>query len=203
MTFSPSCFLATAGIALAMLCVETRAEGRCTGHRLLTTPRLETSCIDVKPEIYPSPDRAMRAVVFPVDIDLNATPDMESRVAIRTKEGKLLTSKDFSSPRGANGYHVVFAKWSPDSQFFVFSMASSGGHSPWSFPTWVYSRDKNLFVSFSEMIGNNPTVSEEFKFEGSHVLTATTWEKSGSDNKVPIKVDLEEAMKKLAPASKQ
>jgi hypothetical protein len=73
-------------------------------------------------------------VVLPVEISLNATPDMESRVVIRTSKGETVTSKDYSSPRGFNGYYVVRAQWSPDSKFFVYSLSSSGGHSPWSFP---------------------------------------------------------------------
>jgi hypothetical protein len=63
---------------------------------------------------------------------------MESRVVIRTSNGETLNSKDYSSPRGFNGYYVVNAKWSPDSRFFVYSMSSSGGHSPWQFPMAVY-----------------------------------------------------------------
>jgi hypothetical protein len=175
---------------------------RCGGHQLLPTPRAESSCTTIQPEIYPSPDKSLRALVLPVDADLHATPDMESRVVIRSADGKLLTSKDYSSPRGSNGYHVARAKWSPDSQFFVFSTASSGGHSPWSFPTWVFSREKNLIVSFNKMIGDNPTTSEEFNFSGPHTLTANTWEKPGSDNRIPVVVDLEEAMKKIAASDK-
>lgn len=71
---------------------------------------------------------------------------------IRTSKGDTLTSKDYSSPRGTNGYYVFNAKWSPDSQFFVYSMSSSGGHSPWSFPMMVYSRQKNRIAGFSDMI---------------------------------------------------
>jgi hypothetical protein len=175
---------------------------RCSGHELLPTPRAESSCAEVRPEIYPSPDKGLRALVLPVEADLHATPDMESRVVIRSADGKLLTSKDYSSPRGANGYYVAHARWSPDSQFFVFSTASSGGHSPWSFPTWVFSREKNVIVSFNKMIGDNPTTSEEFKFSGPHTVTATTWEKPGSDNRIPVAVDLEEAMKKIAASEK-
>jgi hypothetical protein len=119
------------------------AELACSGHKLLRNPRAESSCSNVKPAIYASPDGALRALVFPVDVSLYATPDMESRIVIRTAKGDTLTSKDYSSPRGTNGYYVVDAKWSPDSQFFVYSMASSGGHSPWSFPMMVYSRQKN------------------------------------------------------------
>jgi hypothetical protein len=141
----------------------------------------------------------VRAVIFPVDVDLNASPDMESRVVFRGPDAKLLTSRDYSSPRGANGYYVVRAKWSPDSQFFVYSMSSSGGHSPWSFPTWVYSRQKNLIYSFTDLIGGKPTLSEEFSFSGPHTMKAATWEKEGSEKQIPVVVDLENAIKK-APA---
>jgi hypothetical protein len=185
----------------SMLSAAALADVRCTGHEMLSTPRPESSCLTVIPQVYASPDAALRALVLPVDVDLNVTPDMESRIVIRTSEGKLLISKDYSSPRGANGYYVFRAEWSPDSQFFVYSMSSSGGHSPWSFPMWVYSRQKNLIVDFSAMIGNNPTVSGDFKFIGPHTVSATTWEKAGSDIKLPITVDLEDAIKKIAPSS--
>jgi hypothetical protein len=83
------------------------------------------------PEIFLSPDKTMRAVVLPADVSLDTTPDMESRVVIRSSDGETLTSQDHSSPRGMNGHYVYGAKWSPDSQFFVYSLVSSGGHSPW------------------------------------------------------------------------
>jgi hypothetical protein len=202
MRFSIVLIQSVVGVSSApMLSAGALAEDRCSGHELLSIPRSESSCLTVRLQIYPSPDAALRALVLPVDVDLHATPDMESRIVIRTSEGKLLISKDYSSPRGANGYYVFAAKWSPDSQFFVYSMSSSGGHSPWSFPMWVYSRQKNLIADFSAMIGNNPTVSGDFKFTGPHTVLATTWEKAGSDNKLPVSVDLEDAIKKIAPSS--
>jgi hypothetical protein len=141
-------------------------------------------------------------VVYPVDISLHATPDMESRVVIRSSKGETLTSKDYSSPRGSNGYYVVNAKWSPDSQFFVYSMSSSGGHSPWSFPMAVYGHGKNLIARFSDMINGNPTMSAEFSFTGPHTLVASTWKQPGAfDDKVPVTVDLADAFGKLPPSS--
>jgi len=178
------------------------AELACSGHKLLRNPRPESSCSNVKPAIYASPDGALRALVFPVDVSLYATPDMESRIVIRTAKGDTLTSKEYSSPRGTNGYYVVDAKWSPDSQFFVYSMASSGGHSPWSFPMMVYSRQKNRIAGVSDMIDGKPTLSADFHFAGPHTLVATTWKQRGSlDDKVPVTIDLEDAFAKLAPAS--
>ena len=117
----------------------TFAAAPCSGHRLLPQPRPQGSYQNLKPTIFISPDGKTIASVFAADRSLNATPDMESNVAIRSKSGKVLASKDYSSPGGANGYYILNAKWSPDSQFLAFSMMSSGGHSPWSFPIWVYS----------------------------------------------------------------
>ena len=174
------------------------ADDVCSGHNLLQNPRPELSCTDVKPLIYPSPDAALRAVVLPVDVSLYATPDMESRVVIRTSKGDTLTSQDYSSPRGTNGYYVVNAQWSPDSQFFVYSMSSSGGHSPWSFPTMVYGHKRNFIAKFSDMIQGKPTISGDFSFSGPHTLVASTWKKPGViDDKVTVTVDLETAFGKL------
>src|SRR5262252_8457307 len=96
----------------------------------------------------------------------------------RVCKGDTLTSKDYSSPRGINGYYVFNAKWSPDSQFFVYSTSSSGGHSPWSFPMMVYSRQQNRIAGFSDMINGEPTVSGDFHFADPH----TRWSPArGSD----------------------
>jgi hypothetical protein len=192
-------------IAMMMMAPTTPARADdsdpCTGHQLLAVPRPEGSCLQLKPQVFPSPDRRVRAIVFPVGMDLHASPDIESRVVMRGANATLLNSKDYSSPRGTNGYYVVHASWSPDSEFFVYTTSSSGGHSPWSFPMWVYSRERNLFVSFSDLIGGKPTVSDDFRFSGPHTVTAMTVEKIGSDKQMPVEVDLAEAVKKAAPAS--
>jgi hypothetical protein len=178
------------------------AELACSGHQLLRNPRPQSSCSNVKPAIYASPDGALRALVLPVDVSLYATPDMESRIVIRTAKGDTLTSKDYSSPRGTNGHYVIDAKWSPDSQFFVYSMGSSGGHSPWSFPMMVYSRQKNRIADFSDMIEGRPTLSADFHFAGPHTLVASTWKQQGSlDDKIPVTVNLEDAFAKLPATS--
>jgi hypothetical protein len=195
--------LAALGAAImTFLPADGLADVPCSGHKLLPKPRPEASCRNFVPQIYASPDQALRASVLPANVSLDATPDMESRVVIRTSKGDTLTSKDYSSPRGTNGYYVYSAKWSPDSQFFVFSMTSSGGHSPWSYPTMVYSRQKNLIAKFSDMIDGKPTLSGDFSFSGPHTLVASTWKQPGAlDDKVAVTVDLEEAFGKLPPSS--
>jgi hypothetical protein len=194
--------LSILGLVSVTIATDASAEVACSGHKLLPIPRPQSSCGNVKPRIYSSPDAALRALVVPVDVSLYATPDMESRVVIRTSKGDTLTSKDYSSPRGANGYYVFNAKWSPDSQFFVYSMSSSGGHSPWSFPMMVYSRQKNRIAGFSDMINGEPTVSGDFHFAGPHTVVASTRKQPGSlDDKVAVTIDLEEAFAKLAPSA--
>jgi len=186
----------------ALLATEVQAADPCSGHKFLRTPRPELSCSRLRLNIYPSPDGMLRAAVYPVDISLDASPDLESRVVIRTRDGETLSSKDYSSPRGFNGHYVINAKWSPDSKFFVYSMASSGGHSPWQFPMAVYGREavhgseKDRIVGFSDLINGNPTLSPDFRFTGPHTVVASTWRQPGED-KVPVTVDLQAAFDNL------
>ena len=88
------------------------AELACSGHQLLRNPRPQSSCSNVKPAIYASPDGALRALVVPVDVSLYATPDMESRIVIRTAtgfsdmiEGRPTLSADFHFA----GPHILVA----------------------------------------------------------------------------------------------
>lgn len=188
-------------IALAWLMPrQAAAEIQCEGHELLSTPRPEGSCATTLVKRYASPDKKLHATVLPVEISLNATPDMESRVVIRSVDGDTLNSMSYASPRGMNGYYVDTAQWSPDSQFFVYTLVSSGGHSPWSHPTMVYSVQHNRFGHLSDMIEGRPLLSEKFQFSGQHELTATTWRKEGApDDPVPVTVDLAAAFDKLKP----
>ncbi len=158
------------------------------------------SCWNVAPQIIEAPNRSLRAVIYPADISLDATPDMESRVVIRTQRGETVLSKDHSSPRGANGYYVYRGNWSPDSQYFVYSLVSSGGHSPWSFPIVVFSARRGQFAPFSEMIAGRPTLSGDFTFSGAHALTAMTWLRDGDiEHKLSVTVDLEAAFARIPP----
>src|SRR5258708_12045630 len=190
----------------ALLPAGVLADAQCSGQQLLSKSRPEASCRSVMPEIFVSPDKTMRAVVVLADVSLDTTPDMESRVVIRSSDGDTLTSKDHSSPRGMNGYYVYRAKWSPDSQFFVYSLVSSGGHSPWQFPIMVYSRKANAIAKFSDMIDGKPTLSGDFNFAGPHTVTATTWNQPAAPRakalsaKLPLPAHLYDAFNKLPPS---
>src|SRR5262245_10148671 len=88
--------LSILGLVSVTFANDASAEVTCSGHKLLPIPRPQSSCSDVKPRIYPSPDGVLRALVFPVDVSLYATPDMESRVVIRTSKGDTLTLEGLS-----------------------------------------------------------------------------------------------------------
>jgi hypothetical protein len=94
-------------------------------------------------------------------------PFNESRVEIRNMKGMVLATKDFKSPDGEHGRNVQKREWSPDSQFFVFSTASSDGHSPWHWQTYFYDRKRNVFKEVDDFTG--PVIKRNFK------LTAPDW----------------------------
>jgi hypothetical protein len=81
--------------------------------------------------------------------------------------GRVLATKDFKSPDGEHGRNVQKREWSPDSQFFVFSTASSGGHSPWHWQTYFYDRKRKTFKEVDDFTG--PIIKRNFK------LTIPDW----------------------------
>ena len=113
-----------------------------------------------------SPDQQLRACVLSVGRHPNP-PFNESSVEIRDMTGAILATKSFKSPDGEHGRNVQKAEWSPDSQFFVFSTASSGGHSPWHWQTYFYDRKRKVFKEVDNFTG--PVIKRNFK------LSAPDW----------------------------
>ena len=83
-----------------------------------------------------SPDRQLGAVVTE-----NASG--ETLVEFRTAAGRVLLRRDERSSDGQHGQGIVHSGWTADSQWFVASTESSGGHQPWARPLWAYSRARN------------------------------------------------------------
>jgi len=92
-----------------------------------------------------SPDHALRARV-------HTDSHGESSVRIEDiRNGAILLIRDDMSKDGAHGHAVVHGAWTPDSQFFVAGLESSGPHQPWAHPIWVYSRASNHVVELSTL----------------------------------------------------
>lgn len=113
-----------------------------------------------------SSDQQLRACVLSVGKHANP-PFNESRVEIHDMKGAILATKDFKSADGEHGRNVQEMEWSPNSQFFVFSTASSGGHSPWHWQTYLYDRKGKVFKEVDDFTG--PVIKRNFK------LTAPDW----------------------------
>ena len=77
----------------------------------------------------------------------------ESRLEIRQFKGKLLLVQDYSSDDMEHGEAICKGAWTPDGEFFVFSMTNTGGHSPLGRPTWFYSRQRNRLYDLDLAIG--------------------------------------------------
>jgi hypothetical protein len=116
-----------------------------------------------------SPDHQLRACI--IEVGKFPPPLNESRVDIRDTSGKQVASRNFGSPKGDQGRSVVHSAWTPDSSFFVFSTQSSGGHSPWHWNTYFYSRKKNKFALLDDTIG--PVIKPNFTVKAPDIVEAT------------------------------
>jgi hypothetical protein len=121
------------------------------------------------PHSYASPSGNLRAIVVSVG-KLKGYESYESRIELRDKSGKLLGSHDFSSEDGTHGYGVTQARWTPDDQFFVFVMSSSGGHSPMFAPVVFWSRVDKHFYELKDY-----TASQRFEVSAPDTLSVSTW----------------------------
>jgi hypothetical protein len=104
-----------------------------------------------KAETFVSPDDSLRAEIQSVRRSSTATP--ESKIEILSKDGKRVWIVKYTSADGEHGFGVVKAAWTPDSQYFVYSLASSGGHQAWRSPTFFYDRRNERVRSFDEEVG--------------------------------------------------
>jgi hypothetical protein len=117
----------------------------CAAQRLTNSSQTEK---------FPSPDGTISAFVRS-----NKAPEAtkESRIELRSQHGRILASRDYMSKDGEHGHGVTMAAWTPDSQFFVYSLESSGGHQAWHTPVQFFSRSKNKFVSLDDALKDEVT----------------------------------------------
>ena len=114
---------------------------------------------------YWSPSHALRAVV--IYRKPHGYGEAESVVKIVSVSGGLLAVRDYRSCGGGNGQTVVKGDWTPDGRFFIFSTESSGGHSPWHSPTYVYSHLRGKFFSLDGFVGAITTPEFRLMFPSS------------------------------------
>jgi len=118
---------------------------------------------------YKSPDKRIVAVVHEAR---NPTLRVatESTVSILGGDGASLASHDCSSQEGDQGYIVDGVRWTPDSQFCIFRLRSSGGHSPMFAPIVIWNRKTKRLYSLV-----NYTADTVFSVAAPDKLKASAW----------------------------
>jgi len=115
---------------------------------------------------YFSPNQKFFAMVY----STQKSGEMpECIVSIYDTQGKLLQYKSYVSPDHEHGYSVVQLKWSADSKFCVWSLTSSGGHSPWHFPTDCFVQKCNTIVNIDAQL-NCGLTQAKFKLQSPHMF---------------------------------
>ena len=152
---------------------------------------LPVYCFADETRKYISPDGTLHALVFPVG--KAGDGPKESRVEVRNSAGKNLLSRSFGSKDGEHGYLVYHADWTADSQFFVFSVASSGGHQPWHSPIYFYCRSDSRLRLLDDYLG--PITDPNFTLSAPDVIHATQLKKYGDLESVAVEAKLSKLIK--------
>jgi hypothetical protein len=118
-----------------------------------------------------SPDRKLTARISSIHKAKEGPP--EFIIEVIDASGKLTARKDFTSEEGDQGLSIDRAEWSPDSQFFVFSTFSSGGHMAWQFPTYFYARRDKKIHDFADFLA--PIAEGDFVLKPPDNISITIW----------------------------
>lgn len=140
---------------------------------------------------YVSSDGKLQALVIPVGKAGDGL--RESRVEIRDSGGKILRTRSFASKDGEHGYIVSHAAWTPDSEFFVFSVYSSGGHQPWHTPTYFYRRSNRQLKLLDDYLG--PITDPNFELSAPDILRTSKLKAYGDLESIPVEIKLSNLVK--------
>jgi hypothetical protein len=103
----------------------------------------------------------------------STTGPPEFKTEIRDSDGQVSATSDYTSENGEQGLSLVHAAWTPDSQFFIFTTYSSGGHMAWQYPTLFFDRRDKKIHDFNEFL---PPIAEgTFKLKAPDIITITIW----------------------------
>jgi hypothetical protein len=160
----------------------TRRSNFPPGHNYRNEPFFTES----QAKLSSSPNKNLKAVV--ISVGKKGYENRESRVEIQNSSGKTFRRKSFASHDEAHGRGIGHAERTVDGQFFVFNTESSGGHQPWHYETYFYSRRKNRFYRLDDYVG---PVTSDFILEEPTTVKATRFNFKASNEKEPVAVRLE------------
>jgi len=141
---------------------------------LLVSSAAETTSEKIKE--WKSPDGSSEAVTKNFRHASDADYTDWDVVTIRDAHYKFLASLSLEEGSGITRAVVTEALWSPDSRFFVFQTASSGGHSAWHVPTYVYDAKTSLIYSIDDTVGAITSDNTPLHFTHGDVLHLELWD---------------------------
>lgn len=134
--------------------------------------------------IYISPDGGIVATVAPTG-KKKALEGVESRIEVRSRDGNLVVSKDFSSEDGEHGAGILRGQWTSDSRFFVFLTEFSGGHSPLQHPIYFFCRRENTIRMLNQFFDH--VLTRDFSLEERNTVVVEAQDARGTQK---IRVEL-------------
>jgi hypothetical protein len=112
-------------------------------------------------------------------------------VTVRNRHNTRLASISLECGSGINRAVVTTAAWTPDARFFVFATTSSGGHSSWHMPTYVYDSSTSCIYSIDDTVGNTTDDNPQFEISKSDILKIRFWDGATADAEAaPRMIDL-------------
>jgi hypothetical protein len=115
----------------------------------------------------------VRVVVTSKKLRQEAT--RESVLEFYSTENQKECSLDYSSEDREHGFGVVKASWTPDNQYFVFSLTSSGGHQAWHAPTFFYSPRDNEIQDLDDYVSASGVSKADFTLKAPNIVSTEVW----------------------------
>lgn len=160
-------------LSLAVVCVMTAADTARPAKQ------------EKKERRYTAPDGGAHVVIVPVSKEPERS-EYESRIEFRSNDGRISCALDYSSGDSEHGFGVVKAEWTPDSQYFVFSLTSSGGHQSWHATTQFLSRKDGTVRTLDDYFDAAGISKADFRILAPNTVKTEIWK----DNSVPVSVKL-------------
>ena len=113
-----------------------------------------------------------RVVILPIGKG-SGHDDSESRIEFYSSQNQMLCALDYSSDDGEHGFGVVKAAWTPDNNYFVFSLTSSGGHQPWHALIYFYSVRDSQIRSLEKLVQLAGISNGNFGLEAPNTVVLT------------------------------
>lgn len=124
---------------------------------------------------YTAPDGGAHVVVVAVSKEAGRS-ESESRIEFQSSDNRISCGIDYSSDDSEHGFGVAKAEWTPDSQYFVFSLTSSGGHQPWHAPTQFLSRRDGTVRTLDDYFAAAGISTADFQLVAPNTVKTEVWE---------------------------